>query len=58
MGNETPAAAALPDWPPLSPSWTIIENLESLVVKDATGLALVSLYFEDDRGRPTGLIQT
>jgi hypothetical protein len=33
------------------PPWTIEENPESFVVRDATGQALVYVYFEDERGR-------
>jgi len=33
------------------PPWTIVENPESFVVKDATGQALTYIYFEDERGR-------
>ena len=33
------------------PPWTIEENPESFVVRDATGHALVYVYFEDERGR-------
>jgi hypothetical protein len=33
------------------PPWSIIENPESFVITDATGQALVYLYFEDEAGR-------
>ena len=37
------------------PPWTIEENPESFVVTDATGQALVYVYFEDERGRPQAM---
>jgi hypothetical protein len=33
------------------PPWSIVENLESFVVTDATGQALTYIYFEDEPGR-------
>jgi hypothetical protein len=33
------------------PPWSIVENPESFVTTDATGQALVYLYFEDEPGR-------
>jgi hypothetical protein len=35
----------------LPPPWTVEENPESFVLRDAAGQALVYGYFEDERGR-------
>jgi hypothetical protein len=52
--SQTDPVAALNFTRRFPPPWTIDEQPESYIVRDATGLALAYFYFDDEPSRRTG----